>query len=195
MSEQDIFIQSLQKKLNEKCEKNEMKVKCSKCEFEGISKHGLKVHMARMHTVRLDNKARICELCEQEFENEKEMKKHLKTHSYKKIEFKCVDCDFVGGSEETMEVHHGKKHSDSFECGICDFKAETYEQLEIHLFTCELFKCRSCDFSEKNLSEFKRHTVKEHKKNIGEFTTLFHYKMDRTNQNEVCCDIINWAKI
>ena len=183
----------MENKLNEKPDKNATKVKCNKCDFEGNSKHGLKVHMARKHTIHLDNKSRKCELCEQEFENEKEMKKHLKTHSYKKVEFKCVDCDFVGASEQTMDVHYGKKHSDSFECGICDYKAESYEQLEIHLFTCEIFKCRYCEFSEKNLSEFKRHTVKEH--SPGQFHTLFHYKMDRTNQNEVCCNIISWETI
>ena len=52
------------------------------------------------------------------------MKKYLKTHTYKKIEFQCVECDFVGAIEETMEVHYGKNHSDSFECGICEYKAE-----------------------------------------------------------------------
>ena len=183
----------MQNNLNDKSEQTETKVKCSKCEFQGISKHGLKVHMARMHTLCLDKELRKCELCEEEFDNEKEMRKHLKSHSYKKIEFKCVHCDFVGGSEETMEVHNGKKHSDSFECGICDYKAESYEQLELHLFTCEIFKCRYCDFSEKSLSDFKKHTTKKH--TPTEFHTLFHYKMDRTNQNEVCCNIINWAKI
>ena len=92
-----------------------------------------------------------------------------------------------------MEVHYGKNHSDSFECGICDYKAETFEQLKIHLCTCEIFKCRDCDFSEKNLSEFIKHTTKEHKP--GQFHTFFHYKLDRINQNEVCCSIINWNKI
>ena len=90
------------------------------------------------------------------------MKKHLKTHSYKKVEFKCIECDFVGSSEETMEVHYGKNHSDSFECGICEYKAETLENLEIHLVTCEIFKCLYCIYSDKNLSEFKKHTTKEH---------------------------------
>jgi hypothetical protein len=78
---------------------------CSICELEGNSKHGLKVHMARKHTLHLDNKSRKCELCEKKFENEKEMKRHLKTHSYKKVDVKCVDCDSVGASEETMEVY------------------------------------------------------------------------------------------
>ena len=53
---------------------------------------------------------RKCELCEEELENIEKMKKHLKRHSYKKAAFQCGDCDFVGESEETMEVHIGKHH-------------------------------------------------------------------------------------
>ena len=79
------------------------------------------------------------------------------------------------------------------ECGICEYKAETFDGLEIHLVTCEIFKCRYCDFNEKNLSEFKKHTAKEH--NPGQFHTILHYKMDRTNQNEVCCNTLGWDKI
>ena len=160
--DKDIVIESLENRLNEKLDKNTTKVKCSKCDFEGSSKHGLKVHMARKHTLHIDSKSKICEVCDQEFETLSKMKKHLKTHSYKKVEFKCVECDFVGSSEETMEVHYGKNHSDSFECGICEYKAETLESLEIHLVTCELFKCLYCNYSDKNLSEFKKHTTKEH---------------------------------
>ena len=45
-------------------------------------------------------------------------------------------------------------HNETFECGICDYKTETYEQLEKHLFTFEIFQCRYCDFSDKNISDF-----------------------------------------
>ena len=88
------------------------------------------------------------------------MKKHLQTHSYKKANFKCVDCEFVGTNEETMEVHIGKTHADIFVCGLCDYKAETLEELDIHLFTCEVYICSKCDFLEKSLSELKK-TCKE----------------------------------
>lgn len=193
VSEKDILIETLENKLNAENDQNGAKIKCSKCDFEGISKHGLKVHMAKKHTVQVNSKSRKCELCDEEFKNDKEMKSHLVTHSYKKVEFKCVDCDFVGASDKTMEVHHGKHHSDVFECGICDYKAETLENLEIHLVTCEMFDCLYCDFTVKSLSEFKKHTTKEH--NPGKYHALHHYKMDRTNQNEVCCNTISWEKV
>ena len=106
MSEKDTLIEALENKLKEKSDRNATNVKCSKCDFEGSSKHGLKVPMARMHTLHVLNKLRKCEFCDKEFENDKKMKKHLQTHSYQKDEFKCVDCDFIGASEETMEVHN-----------------------------------------------------------------------------------------
>jgi hypothetical protein len=58
---------------------------------------------------------RKCELCENKFVNHAEMKKHMKSHSYKKAKFNCEDCDFVGERFETMEVHMGKCRTGNFE--------------------------------------------------------------------------------
>ena len=48
------------------------------------------------------------------------MKRHMRNHSFNEAKFKCEDCDFVGQSGETMEVHIGKNHTDNFECGLCE---------------------------------------------------------------------------
>ena len=45
-----------------------------------------------------------CDLCDQDLENEKGLKK---THSYKEAKFQCEDCEFVGKTRETMNVHVG----------------------------------------------------------------------------------------
>ena len=42
------------------------------------------------------------------------MKNQIKTHSYMQAKFKYKECDFVGGSQMTMEVHLGKAHSEHF---------------------------------------------------------------------------------
>ena len=73
------------------------------------------------------------------------MKKHIKTHSYRQAKFKCEECDFVGGSQMTIEVHLGRAHSEQFEFGICEYKAK------IHLFTCETYICNNCDKRMNNL--------------------------------------------
>ena len=118
VNEKDLFIETLQNEHIKRSSNGSRKIKCSMCDFEGNSNHGLKIHMARKHTETEERNLNRCELCEKVFETVKEMKKHLQTHSYKKANFKCVDCEFVGTNEETMEVHIGKTHADIFECGL-----------------------------------------------------------------------------
>ena len=188
IAEKDAQIASLEERLSKiESEDNtkhlkmvELKEKCFQCDFETTSKHGLKVHIAKKHTVR---STFSCEFCERIFENEKDMRKHLKTHSYKKANFKCLECDFVGETEKTMDVHSGKEHSNNFECGICDLKLRNKEDLEVHLFTCEIYVCRKREFKAKTISEVKLHTESMHGTDKDHF--LHHIKMDRNNVNEV----------
>ena len=85
-----------------------------------------------------------CELCDDILESVNDLKKHMKSHPFKHASFKHVECDFVGGSKETMEVHLGKYHSENFECALCDHKDKSLENLETHLFTCEILLCDDC---------------------------------------------------
>ena len=64
---------------------------------------------------------------------QKDLRKHLKSHSYIEARFKCVDCDFVGESNETMEVHVEKELTNTFECGICNFEAQSHEDICSHV--------------------------------------------------------------
>ena len=85
-----------------------------------------------------------CHLCEIHCESSSDLKKHLVAHLYKEIRYKCEECDFVGLTEVTMEVHFGKLHSEKFECGLYDLEARSLENLEIHFNTCEVYKCVCC---------------------------------------------------
>ena len=64
------------------------------------------------------------------------MRKHLKSHSFKDARFKCEDCEFVGDSKETMELHIQWTHTDTFECGICENTFGNGKTLETHRRTC-----------------------------------------------------------
>ena len=66
------------------------------------------------------------------------MKIHLKTHSFKKLNFKCEECAFLGPNETTMEVHYGKKHAGVRVSGFCEFKANNKENWK---HTWKLAKC------------------------------------------------------
>ena len=67
-----------------------------------------------------------------------DMKRHLKSHSFKEANYTYEDCGFIGKHDLTMEVHLGKYHSEKIECGICGFEAKDIESLDTHLSTCEM---------------------------------------------------------
>ena len=90
------------------------KFKCNNCSYESKSEQGLRVHIARKHTINKVENQKSCEICDETFQTEKELRKHVKGHYYYMAKFNCVDCDFVGTNEYTMEVHNGKYHTDVF---------------------------------------------------------------------------------
>ena len=175
--------------LEGKKENSENSIKCSNCSFTTNSKQGLKIHMRKKHTVQNNTFPSTCHLCEKQCENSSELKKHLLTHSYKKIKYKCEECEFAGKNEMTMEVHLGKNHSEKYECGLCDLEAGSLENLETHLNTCEVFQCDwdkdKCKQRFKTLPDIKKHFVEEHNENCKEYGYLIHLKLDRNDSNEV----------
>ena len=86
-----------------------------------------------------------CELCEKVLRCESELKKHMKTHTYRKAAFKCEECEFVSSNEWSMEIHHGRIHNNILECGLFDFVAEDSDRLDLHLGTCEIYECDLCE--------------------------------------------------
>ena len=173
-----------------KHEKNKDKknFKCKECDFGAGSEQGLKTHITRKHNAEIKKKEqlqfpRTCDLCDYEFDSIRDMKQHIKTHSYKKCEYKCEECDFCGTNKITMEVHLGKMHSENFECGLCDNVVKDFESLELHLFTCEMFKC--CGEKFKCFSDLKSHIKNDHKEDT--FIQVQHAKLKRENKEEVSC--------
>ena len=155
---------------------------CKYCDFETTSGRGLKVHMRRKHTNVTDaDYPAECEFCDLELKSESDMKMHLKiSHTYSETKFKCEDCDFCCVNELTMEVHHGKCHTDDFECGLCDYKAENIENLQTHLITCESYECENCFFRVHHLSQMEVHMDEKHEQ---QNLNIIHGKIDRKNEN------------
>ena len=179
----------------EKTKKVEKSIACSSCDFKTNSESGLKIHVKKKHTaVEKEIYPRSCHLCEEKFDDVKEMKKHLLTHSYKKAKYLCDECDFVGKSVVTMEVHIGKKHSRTYDCGLCELETNSIPNLEIHLKTCEAYQCgyyTGCDKRFKTLSELKKHFLDKHKREHGEF---IHMKIDRNYSEEVSEKVHDFEK-
>ena len=111
-------------------EKTQVTFRCEKCPFVSSSEKGLKTHLTRKHTIiSATGYPRKCELCNKQFNNPNDFKKHMKSHSYKEAKFKCEDCDFVGKCAETMDVHMGKTHTDSFKFSLCENSFENLKNL------------------------------------------------------------------
>jgi hypothetical protein len=85
-----------------------------------------------------------------------------------------------------MEVHLGKYHSDKFECGLCGFETKDLQTLETHLFTCEIYMCYDCDKRFKGLFVINKHIREEHER-----LSIYHIKMDRIDENEICSRLIS----
>ena len=104
---------------------------CKYCDFETSSERGLKVHIKRKHTILTEaDYPAECDFCDLEAD----MKMHLKiSHMHTEAKFKCEDCDLYCENELSIEMHHGKCHTDEFECGFCEFKAGNSENLNTHL--------------------------------------------------------------
>ena len=92
-----------------------------------------------------------------DIKNCREMKKRMKAHSYIHANYKCLECEFVCETKLTMEVHFGKKSSESFEYGIYNFVGENLEKLELHLFKYEIYSCAECEIECKRLNKMKKH--------------------------------------
>ena len=92
-------------------------------------------HIGRKHKIENGNFPRTCDLCDFVIKNEKHFKKHMLSHSYKRIEYKCEECEFYGTDELAMEIHIKKVHSEMIECGLCDSVFEDPDKCELHFQT------------------------------------------------------------
>ena len=166
-------------KLNKK--KKKKTFECDLCDFVAGSEAGLRSHQTRIHSnLKINNQfPKTCDLCDYEAKNKTELKRHLKSHSYKAVNFKCRECEFFCNTELEMEVHIGKKHTDNFDCGICDSELKTFENLRIHLTTCERYKCEHCDKKFASLSDIKAHLKTEDQRSAC--LEIFHLKQNRTD--------------
>ena len=77
-------------------------------------------------------------------------------------------------------------HQEIFECGLCGFEAIDLEKLELHLFTYEIFVCKSCEGRCKTISDIKKHLLDgEHYIVNEKYYKVIHAKQNRGNKEEV----------
>ena len=135
----DKKLTKLEKQLSDK------KFKCDQCNYEAKTENALKNHTSKKHQQITDVDDNIypkeCALCDIVLNSNKDMKKHMRTHSFNYVTFKCALCDFIGGEQIEMEIHNARLHSEKNECALCDFEGTNLETIDIHLSTCECYAC------------------------------------------------------
>ena len=122
-----------------------------------------------------------CSFCDVILNDKKQLKKHMRTHSYSLVQFKCDLCDFMGYDEIDMDVHAAKFHSDKCECGLCGFEAKNLEDLEIHLTTCEYYTCEVCNEKIRQFTDIKVHFETKHTDYSNNFSGVRNVKPSREN--------------
>ena len=164
-------------------------IPCDQCDFTTTSKKGLKTHVRRKHTAKIQEVFLLaCKLCTEE------MRLHMINHSYfmQENNLKCEHCEFIGKSDRTMHIHYGKLHCKIIECGLCQFVAKDLENLNLHLKTCETYECDTCDHVTKTITEMKKH-IRESKQ--CDSSSIFHIKRNRNNLNEANAKEYKQSKI
>ena len=124
-----------------------------------------------------------CTLCEIVLNNNKEMKRHMRTHSFTYVTFKCALCDFIGGEQIEMEIHDARLHSEKNECALCDFEGKDLETIDNHLSTCECYSCGLCENKFTQLTQVKEHFKNTHQESKqSSFYGVRHIKQSRKNK-------------
>ena len=125
---------------------------CNLCDHAFFDKSTLYTHKRNVHNEDLDHQT--CPLCYETFENEKQVKTHLRIHvdgKYRCIFQVCGKPLF--DTKEELENHNLKFHNiqDSYVCDICGqdfpkkFRSKYLRHVQIHGMTEKKAKCEYCD--------------------------------------------------
>ena len=146
---------------------------CSLCDVKSIFKCALKVHEKKKHLVhkskyKCNTCPRILHSRKQAFEHKMENKCDL--YNGQQQFYKCIMCDFVGTSNQTLNIHERNKHTKNkqqkkFECDNCGHTFLNKPQLLIHLDSQIKYGnviCLLCDFTAPSKCLLKMHNKNEH---------------------------------
>ena len=115
--------------------------------------------------------------------DKKQLKKHMRTHSFNYATFKCALCEFIGGEQIEMEIHDARVQGDKNECALCGFEGKDLETIDNHLSTCESYSCGLCENKFTQLTQVKEHFKDKHQESKqSSFYGVRHIKQSRKNK-------------
>ena len=83
------------------CSKDEIKLSCSKCDFECLNEEDLDKHMP------IHGKY-YCKVCNETFKTARLLTDHGRIHTEKKL--KCAECDYISSNNDDLKKHM-KQHT------------------------------------------------------------------------------------
>ena len=141
-------------------------------------------HEQKQKEFQENDSSQQCTFCDFVFSDERQMKKHMGTHSYSLVQYKCDLCEFFMGYDEIdMDVHAAKLHGDKFECGLCEHEAKDNEDLAMHLSTCEYYKCEECGEKIWKFTSIKEHFLSKHGNSDCYGQGVWNIKQSRENSD------------
>ena len=103
-----------------------------------------------------------CDLWKHKFEQENELKIHMKSHE---INYPCVQCSHQAPNEMELASHIAHEHPAPINCADCTFTALSAKDMENHVDVLhkmkELFSCSQCDFDSEDSNELKAHNDRD----------------------------------
>ncbi|XP_077978734.1 uncharacterized protein LOC144434153 [Glandiceps talaboti] len=157
--------------------------KCSECDYAGIQKSDLVVHM-RKHSGQKPFK---CELCPYETTRKSLLTQHKRQHTGEKP-YKCTLCNFSTATYNNL-MRHKRCHSGErpYHCDQCEFTSGQRSHLMRHIRVHtgdKPYMCNKCGFQTAYASEMKRHeaqhmTVKSHKCSFCSYSSNKKYAVKR----------------
>lgn len=135
---------------------------CKECNKKFKQRRYLLDHNRKVHNLFVDDGPSICETCNQQFPNKRQLHIHMQTHPIVKVrKFPCTMCNHSAKCAYDLR-RHIETHSienRSFECPICHRKLlprYANDHMRSHDNT-RSFECNECGAQFKRAKTLKRH--------------------------------------
>ena len=123
---------------------------CEDCGYVAKNDHGIKIHIAKMHSEKVVNKVTLCcALCQLVLQDQAAIENHMSVDHKSKApgveKYGCQDCNEVFQDNDLLTAH-----------------IITHRKLNIEKTPGVKFRCEYCDFTSSVTKQIKQHMEEEH---------------------------------
>ena len=146
---------------------------CQKCNFSSTNMENINKHMRSEHLTTLYP----CVKCDLQAKSITELQHHTQSEygeipidnvNTNQLRNQCNICSFIGVSEEALQTHKSKYHSQLYECNVCDYFTENKSHLRQHITSNHnqtRYQCDVCSYFFSTSANLEAHKVEKHNHN------------------------------